>query len=102
MQDLQLDNIRAYCHFKHRSCKCVCLPYFCDYISHVIWMGNSYNHTIVRKDMESKIRDKKEAGVALHGNACDWGLANLGKGFPIYAQDPHCPRDQEPHSKAAY
>lgn len=65
-------------------------------------MGNSYNHTVVRKDMESKIRGKKEADVALHGNACDWGLANLGKGFPIYAQDPHCPRDQEPDSKAAY
>lgn len=52
------------------------LPYFCDSISNVTLVGNSYNHMIVRKDVESEIRDKEEAEVTLRGKACGWGLAD--------------------------
>lgn len=46
--------------------------------------------------------DKEEGDIERHGKACDWGLANSGKNFPISSQDPLGPRDREPHSKAAY
>lgn len=84
VSNLQLINIGTYCYFLYRSYLSVRLLYFGACILDILFMGNSYNHTTVRKDTESEIRHKECCTKRL---VWTQGPRQTQEGLSPYSQD---------------